>query len=138
MADRINEISLVHGVEMQIPDAAINQADDLLGADCCGHETARFNIIFQAIKPAAQFGGDGCAGLGGEICGLFKILNRNDARHNGDRNSSIVGLIDKPQIQVIVEKELCDGAGRTSVNFLFQKINVSIEAGRFRVFFWIG
>src|ERR1700722_16906359 len=54
MTDREHQIGAVHGVEVQLLDAMVDEVEHLLGAHSRGDETARRRVVFQAIKPVSE------------------------------------------------------------------------------------
>src|SRR5260370_14012148 len=58
MADRIDEIGAVHGVEVNMGHALVDQVDDLLGADGGGDEAARGHVVLEAGEALGEPAGD--------------------------------------------------------------------------------
>src|SRR5664280_1063994 len=50
VADRIDKVGAVHGVKMEIGDAAIDQIEHLLGGDGGGDQLARCRIGVEAVE----------------------------------------------------------------------------------------
>ncbi len=76
MADGIDEVGLVHRVEMQVGGAAIDQVEHLFGADGGRDEAARRDVVLQPLKTVGQPLRHARAGLAGEIRGLLEVLDR--------------------------------------------------------------
>src|SRR5262249_31608708 len=80
MADRVDEVGAVHGVEVEVGDAAIDQIEHLLGGDRGGDELAGRGVLVEAVdalrQPIRQRG----AAARGEILGLLEILHPPDTR----------------------------------------------------------
>ena len=67
MADRVDEIGAVHGVEVEFGDAVIDQVDHLLGGDRGGDQLARRRIVVEAVEALGEPGRHRGAGARGEI-----------------------------------------------------------------------
>src|SRR5438309_7331507 len=137
MTDRVNEIGAVHGVEMEIGDATVDETEHLLGRNRCRDETARGGIIVEALEAVGEPLRYACAGALGEVGGLLEVLHRDDARNDWDRYTAIARAIEKTQIAFVLEEELRDGARRARIDLRFQYVDVEVERSRFRVFFGI-
>src|SRR5947209_3401276 len=127
MTDRVNEIGAVHGVEMEIGDATVEETEHLLCRNRCRDETARGGIVVETLEAIGEPLRYACAGAPSEVGGLLEILHGHDAGHDRDRHAAIARAIKKTQIALVLEKELRDGAGGTGINLRFQHIEVEIE-----------
>src|SRR5205823_13755543 len=54
MADRVDEVGAVHGVKVEIGDAAIDEIEHLLGGDCRGDELAGRGVLVEAVPALRQ------------------------------------------------------------------------------------
>ena len=54
MADRVDQIGAVHGVEVKIGDAVIDEIEHLLGGDRGGDQLARRRIVVEAVEALAR------------------------------------------------------------------------------------
>ena len=66
MADREDEVGAVHRVEMQFLYAAVDEVDDLLGADGRGDQAARHQIVVEPFETFGEPGRHARAGALGE------------------------------------------------------------------------
>ena len=137
MTDRVNKIGAVHRVEMEIGDAAVDEAEHLLRGDRRGDQTPGRGIIIQSFEAIGEPLRHAGAGALGEIGGLLEILHRHNAGNDRDRHAAITRAIEKAQIAVVLEEELRDGARRARIDLRFQHVDVEVERSRFRVFFGI-
>ena len=67
MTDRVDEVGAVHGVEMEIGDAAIDQIEHLLGGDGGRDQLAGRDIIVEPLETLGQPARDRGAAALGEI-----------------------------------------------------------------------
>src|SRR5580700_10688703 len=71
MADRVDEIGAVHGVEVKVGDTVIDEVEHLLGSDRGGDQLAGCGIVVQAIEAVGEPGRHrGAAARGESLCGL--------------------------------------------------------------------
>src|SRR5829696_9807225 len=54
VTDRVNEIGAVHGVEVKVGDAAVDQIEYLLGRDRGGDQLAGGGIVIEPSKALGQ------------------------------------------------------------------------------------
>ena len=54
VADRVDEVRPVHGVEMELGDAAVDEVDDLLGRDRGGDKPPRLDIRIEPLEALRQ------------------------------------------------------------------------------------
>src|SRR5580698_1044274 len=84
VANRVDEIGAVHGVEMKVGDAVIDQIEHLLGGDRSGDQLAGGGVVVEAVEAVGEPGRHrGAAARGKSFCRL-EILHRQNSRH--DRN----------------------------------------------------
>src|SRR5690606_27506756 len=98
VADRIDEIGAIHGVEMELVDTTVDEVDHLLGRNGCGNQLPCVHIIVEALEPRREPGGNAGSRLGGEIGRLLEVLNGNDARHNGDVDATGANAVEITEI----------------------------------------
>src|SRR6478609_3547111 len=103
MADGIDEVGLVHRVEMQVADASVDQVQHLLGADGGRYQPARRGIVFQPLEAVGQPLRHAGAGLAGEIRRLLEVLDRNDAGQDRDLDALGADLVEVAEIDVVIE-----------------------------------
>ena len=84
VTDRVDQIGAVHGVEMEIGDAVVDQIEHLFGSDRGGDQFASRRIIVEAVETCRQPMRDRSAGTRGETPGLLEILHRQNAGHDRD------------------------------------------------------
>ena len=84
MADRVNQIGAVHGVEMEVGDAALDQIEHLLGGDRGGDQLSRRHVVVEPVEALGEPARHARAGALGEILHLLEVLHRQDARHDRD------------------------------------------------------
>lgn len=138
MADGIDEIGLVHRVEMQVGGAAVDQVEHLLGADGGRNEPAGRDIVLQPLEAVGQPLRHAGAGLAGEVGGLLEVLDRHDARQDRDLDAPGADLVEIAEIDIVIEEELGDRPRRAGIDLLLERIDIGIERGGFRVFLGIG
>ena len=54
MADRVDEIGAVHGVEVELVHAAVDEVDHLLGGDGGGDELAGLDVVVEPLEAGRQ------------------------------------------------------------------------------------
>jgi hypothetical protein len=54
MADGVNQIGAIHGVEVEIGDAAVDEIEHLFGGDGGGDELAGGRVVIKAVEAANQ------------------------------------------------------------------------------------
>src|SRR5437763_8081619 len=101
MADRIDKIGAVHCVEMKIPDAMIDEIEDLFGGDRRGNEFSRLWIIVEPFETIGKPLRDRSSGPPGELRRLLETLHRNDAWSNRNIDSTRPHFIEKTQIDFV-------------------------------------
>ena len=109
---------------MQVVDAAVDQVDDLLGADRRRHQPARRRIVFEPVEALGEPGRHARPGLAREVGGLLEVQHRHDARHDRDRDPGRRGDVEEAQIGAVVEEELGDGAVGAGVDLALQRFDV--------------
>src|SRR6266404_153492 len=138
MADGEHEIGAVHGVEVKGVDAVLGEFLHLAGGDGGRHQLAGFRIVveaFEFLRKPVRYGG---AGASDKIAGLFEIVHRHDAGHDRNRDAARTNPVEIAEIQVVVEEDLGDGAGRAGVDLGLEDIDVGIEVAALGVLLWIG
>ncbi len=138
VADRIDEIRAIHRVEMEMLDASVNEVEDLFGGDGRGRSgdgssDRRRDLQTVRLARLAPWRQPLC-----EARGLTEILHRYDAGDNRDRDAAIVTLVEKTEIDLVLEEELGDGTRCAGIDFGFQDVDVLFERGAFRMAFGIG
>ncbi len=138
MADRIDKVGAVHRVEMKIPDAVIDEIENLFGGDRRGDEFSRLRIVVEPFETIGKPLRDRSSGPPGELRRLLETLHRNDARDDRDVDSRVPHLIEKTQIDFVFEKELGDRPARSGIDLGFQDIDIGVGRDTFGVAFRIG
>src|SRR5579885_289808 len=137
MADRINKVGAVQGVEVKIGDALIDEVQHLLGGDRGGDQLARRRLLVEALetrgKPLRYRG----AGARGEIPGLLEILYRENAGHDRDADAGGTHAVEIAKVKAVVEEELGDRARCTGVDLGLEHVDIGGERGTVRVLFRI-
>src|SRR6266702_6473937 len=138
MADREHEVRAVHGVEMEGIDAMLGELLHLAGGDGGGHQLAGLGIVVEAVEFVGEPRRHGGAGAGHEVARLLEIVHRHDAGH--DRNIEAAGAhaIEVAEVEVVIEEDLGDGAGRTGIDLGLQRVDVGVEIGALGMLFRIG
>src|SRR6202171_1862740 len=138
MADRIDKIGAVHCVEMKIPDAVIDEIENLFGGDRRGDEFSRLRIVVETFETIGKPLRDRSSGPPGELRRLLETLHRNNTRDNRDVDSPSTHLFYKTQIDFVFEKELGDRPARAGIDLGFQDIDIGVARDTFGVAFRIG
>src|ERR1700680_2788354 len=82
VADGVDEIGAVHGVEMKVGDAVIHQVEHLFGGDGGGEQLAGCGIVVEAVEAVGKPGRHrGAAARGKSLRGL-EILHRQNPGHD--------------------------------------------------------
>ena len=110
MADGVDEVGAVQRVEVELGDAPVDQAHDLLGGDRGGHEVARLLVVIQAFESVAEPVRHAGAGFGSKASHLLEIMDGDDAGHDGDGDAAIAHAVEIAEEHLVVEEELGDGA----------------------------
>ena len=82
MADRIDKVGAVHCVEMKIPDAVIDEIENLFGGDRRGDELPRLRIVVEPFETIGKPLRDRRSGPPGELRRLLETLHGDDTRRN--------------------------------------------------------
>ena len=135
---REDEIGAVVGVEMKFADAGASERHHLIGGGRRGDERMRFRIALQSLEAVGEPLRHARAGLFGEARDLLEIADRHDARHDRNRNAARPRLVEKAEIDVIVEKELRNGARRAGVDLRLQRVEILLDRRAFGMSFRIG
>lgn len=117
MADGINQIRLIHCIEMEIPHAHRMQHLALFGGGDGGDDFARFRILIQRLERMVQMIRDFGVALAGEFRDLGKIVNRQNARHHRHIYSRLAHAIQETHICRRFKKELRDRPIRARIDF---------------------
>ncbi len=105
MADREHEIGAVHGVEVQLLHAMVDEVDHLFGADGSRDQPARRGVVLEPLEPVGEPLRHACPRSPGEIGGLLEVLHWKDARHDWNVEPGGCGNVEKAEIGRVVEKE---------------------------------
>ena len=138
MADRIDEIGAVHRVEMKIPDAVIDEIENLFGGDRRGDELSRLRIVIEPFETIGEPLRHARAGSLGEIRRLLEILHRHDAWRDRNIESARPHFVEKAQIDFVFEEKLGDRPVRSGIDLGFQNIDIGVGRDTFGVAFRIG
>src|SRR5579862_5586965 len=99
MTNREDEVGAVHRIEMKVAHAAVDEVDDLLGADSRRNETTRDEIVIEPLETIGEPGRHAGAGAFSEAGGLFEILHRHNARHDWNIDPRRRRDIEKAQVR---------------------------------------
>ncbi len=127
VAHRVDQIGAVHGVEVEIGDAAVDQVDHLLGGDRGRDQLAGGGVVVQAVEAFGEPIRHRGAGPLGKILGLLEVLHRQDARHDRHVDAARAHAVEIAEITVVLEEELRDGAGRAGVDLGLQHVDVGFD-----------
>src|SRR5262249_41192114 len=103
---RVDQVGAVHGVEVEIGDAAVDEIEHLLGSDRGGDELAGGGILVEAFETLGQPVRHRGAAARGERLGLLEVLHRQDARHDRNVNATCAHAIEVADVEVVLEEEL--------------------------------
>src|SRR5580692_2878681 len=84
MADRVNQIGAVHGIEVEVGHAVIDEIQHLFGRDGSGDQLAGRSVGVEAIEAIGKPFRNGRAAARGKGLRGLEVLNRQNSRH--DRN----------------------------------------------------
>ena len=138
MADRVDEIGAVHGVEMEIADAAIDQIEHLFGGDRGGDQLARRRIVIEPVEARREPVRHRGAGALGETLRLLEVLHRQDARRDRHVDAARAHAVEIAEIEIVLEEELRDRARRAGIDLRRQHVDVGIDRGAVRMLLRIG
>src|ERR1700728_1709381 len=110
VADRVNEIGAVHGVEVKVRYAVIDQVEHLLGGDGGGDQLAGGGIVVEAVEAVGEPGRHRGAAARGESFRGLEILHRQNSRHDRDVDARGADPVEIAEIKIVLEKELGDRA----------------------------
>src|SRR3974377_2021226 len=110
MANRVDEIRAVHGVEMERRDAAVEQVDHLLAGDRGGDQFARRRIVLETVEALCDPGRHRRARAFRKILRRLEVLYRQNAGHDRDIDAARANAVEIPEVQIVVEEELRDRA----------------------------
>src|SRR5579883_2236321 len=109
VTDRVNQIGAIHGVEVKIGHAAVQEIEYLLGGNRGGDQLARCRIVIEAVETVGEPVGNGSAAARRECACGFEVLNRQDSGNDRDVDARRPHAIEIPEIETVLEKELRDG-----------------------------
>src|SRR5688572_4153877 len=75
VADGVDEVGAVHGVEMKVGNAAVDEVEHLLGSHRGSDELARRRIVIETVEALGQPTRHAGAGARGEAFRLLKVLH---------------------------------------------------------------
>src|SRR5215217_7138403 len=127
VTDRVNEIGAVHGVEVKVGDAAVDQIEYLFGRNGRCDQLPRGGVFIQSGETLRQPNRHGSPTALGEICGLLEILHRQNAGHDRDLNPACAYAVEVTKVEIVVEEELRYRTSRARIHLLFQHIDVSFH-----------
>src|SRR5580692_4423808 len=78
VADRVNEIGAVHGVEVKIGDAVIDEIEHLLGGNCGGDQLAGGGVVVEAVEAVGEPGRHRRTAARGKSLRGLEILHRQN------------------------------------------------------------
>src|SRR3954454_4218945 len=105
MADGVDEVGAVHGVEMELGHAAIDEIEHLLGRDRGGNELAGVDILLEPLESMLQPLRYASARPRREIRRLLEVLHRQDAGHERDVDAARPDGVEIAKVEVVVEEE---------------------------------
>src|SRR5262245_41477350 len=112
VADREHEIGAIHRVEMECGDPAVDEVEHLLGRDRRGNQFACRRIIIEALETLRDPRRNRSPAALGKAGRRLEVLHRQDARHDRDVDAARPYAVEIAEIEVVLEEELGDGAGR--------------------------
>src|ERR1700722_3658284 len=110
MADRVDEIGAVHGVEVKISDAMIHQIEHLLGGDRGGDQLAGCGIVVEAVEAVGEPGRHRGAATRRKGFRGLEILHRQNPRHDRDSDARRAHAVEIAEVKIVLEEKLCDRA----------------------------
>src|SRR3981189_1257482 len=138
MANGEHEVRAVHGVEVKGVDAVLGELLHLAGCDGCRHQLARFGVVVEAFEFLREPVGYGRARAGHEVAGLLEVVHRHNAGHDRNGDAARPNPVEIAKVEVVVEEDLGDGAGRAGIDLGLQDIDVGIEVAAFGMLLGIG
>src|SRR3984957_10713260 len=108
MADRVDEIGAVHGVEVKVGDTMIHQIEHLLGGDRGGDQLAGGGIVVEAVKTVGEPGRHRGAAARGKSFRRLEILHRQNPRHDRDVDARRAQPVEVAKVKIVLEEELGD------------------------------
>src|SRR6516164_6288370 len=104
VADRVDEVGAVHGVEVEIAHAAVDQVEHLLGGDRGGDQLAGGDVVFQTLEAVGEPLRHRRADALSKQSSLLEVLHRHDPRHDRDRDSAGAHAIEIAEVEIVLEK----------------------------------
>ena len=138
MADRVDQIGAVHGVEVEIGDAAVDEIEHLLGGDRGGDELAGGRIVIEAVEALGQPIRHRGAAARRERLGLLEILHRQDAGHDRHVDAAGAHPVEIAEVVVVLEEELGDRARRAGIDLGREHVEVGLDRRAVGMLFRIG
>ena len=138
MADRVDQVGAVHGVEVEVGDAAIDEIEHLLGGDRGGDELAGGGVVVEAVEALGQPVRHRRAAARGEILGLLEVLHRQDAGHDRHVDAARAHAVEIAEVEVVLEEELGDRAGGAGIDLGREHVEVGLHGRAVRMLFRIG
>src|SRR5262249_15924864 len=119
MANGVNKMRAVHRVKMKFLDPMINEIEHLFRGNGGSDKFSSLGLVIEPPKPVGQPLRHTCPRLLREFRSLLKTLHRNNSGCYRNIDSFIPYLVEKAQIECIVEEELGDRAAGSRIDFLF-------------------
>src|SRR5262249_11982303 len=135
---RVDQVGAVHGVEVKVGDAAIDEIEHLFGGDRGGDELARGGILVEALEPLGEPVGHRRAAARGKRLGLLEVLHRQDAGHDRHVDAACAHAIEVAEVEVVLEEELGDRACGAGIDLGREHGEVGLNRGAVRRLFRIG
>ena len=126
VANRISQLGSVQGKKVKIHHARGLQLSALFGGGRNGHHAPGFLIVFQSLEQMRHPGRHGGAAGLGELRGLNKVTDRQDARHDRYPDAGGARTLQKAQIDIGVKEELRNGTGGAGIDLAFQIIQIGM------------
>src|SRR5215217_7177667 len=106
VTDRKNEIRAVHGVKVELGDAAVEKIEHLLGRDGRSDELAYLHILIEAFEASREPAWNARPCPCCEIRCLLEILHRQDAGHDRNVDAPVPDSVEVAKVEVVIEEEL--------------------------------
>src|SRR5262245_54520818 len=98
MADGVDEVGAVQGVEVELANALVYEIHHLLGSDCGRNQMGGRRIVVESVEPTFEPGWHGGTAAGGKAKDLLEIVDRHDAGNDRRPDATRPRRIEKAQI----------------------------------------
>ena len=134
VTNRIDQIGAVHGVEVEISDAVVDQIEHLFGGDRGRDQLAGCRISSRPSKRAASQSGTEAPVRAAKLLVCLKFCTGGCRARPGCRCRRPHAL-EIAEIHAVFEKELGDCARRAGIHFGLEHVDVGGDAGAVGVLF---